>query len=76
MGLKEEVMEVATATLRVPVGCDACMDNTPQWDSLNYIQVVGALEERFGVTFSNDELGRLHSIESICAALSARQVER
>jgi acyl carrier protein len=44
----------------------------PLWDSLNHIQVITAIEERFGVQFSNQEIMRFRSIGAIRAAVEGK----
>jgi acyl carrier protein len=44
------------------------------WDSIRHLNLVMALEETFGVSFSSDELGRLTSYRAIVDALAARGI--
>jgi FkbH-like protein len=39
------------------------------WNSLRHIEIVFAVEEKFGVQFGEDEIAALNDAESICSAL-------
>lgn len=41
------------------------MDDIPEWDSLNFLNVVMALETAFGVTFSPDEAAQMFQVGHI-----------
>jgi len=49
-------------------------EDTGNWDSIRHLNLVMALEEAFGVSFSSDELGRLTSYRAIVDALGQRGV--
>jgi acyl carrier protein len=49
-------------------------EDTSNWDSIRHLNLVMALEEAFGVSFSSDELGRLTSYRAIVDALGQRGV--
>jgi acyl carrier protein len=48
--------------------------DTSNWDSIRHLNLVMALEEAFGVSFTSDELGRLTSYHAIVDALGQRGV--
>lgn len=73
MALQDEVAAVVGGTLGVTVDPSASMENTPEWTSLSYVNVVCALEERYKLIFTNDELQELNSVENICKTLQARE---
>jgi acyl carrier protein len=41
---------------------------TPEWDSLSHIEIVYAVEESLGVTFTVEEIGELDGSAAIVAA--------
>lgn len=49
-------------------------ENISNWDSIRHLNLVMALEEAFGVSFTSDELGRLTSYRAIVDALGQRGV--
>lgn len=49
-------------------------EDASNWDSIRHLNLVMALEEAFGVSFSSDELGRLTSYRAIADALAERGI--
>ncbi len=50
----------------------AAAADIPEWDSLNHIQVITAIESHFGVEFSNQEIMRFRNLGNICATVKAK----
>lgn len=48
-----------------PVKPSFCREEHPAWDSLKQIEVVFALEDRFGIRFSEVEMPQLDSVAKI-----------
>jgi acyl carrier protein len=46
------------------------METVEKWDSLNHLKLVLALEEDFGVSFTEEQLTNLFSYESIESTLT------
>lgn len=46
--------------------------NEPRWDSLRHMNLVFALEDAFGVRFSDEEIPMLTSVRAIEEALAKR----
>lgn len=44
----------------------------PAWDSLGHIQLVAALEEKYGVQFSTDEILNLFSVADIARSIEEK----
>ncbi len=51
------------------------MDSIGQWDSLNHMNLMMALEEEFSIQFDNTEVMKLTSMESILQALKRKNIE-
>ncbi len=51
---------------------DLAFGDLPQWDSMGHMDVMIALEERFGVEINADTIGQLTSIPAICAYLKEK----
>jgi acyl carrier protein len=49
---------------------DWSMETVERWDSLNHLKLVLALEEEFGVSFTEEQLTNLFSYESIEGTLA------
>jgi acyl carrier protein len=61
---EEALREVMSAVLNVPVssiGPDASMDNIGEWDSLQHIKLVLAVEEEFGVSIPDEDVANVTS---------------
>lgn len=50
---------------RAELGEATSRDDIPEWDSVGHLNLMLALEEAFGVTFSVDEMAELVSVEAI-----------
>jgi acyl carrier protein len=44
----------------------------PQWDSLNHVRLVFAIEDTFGARFTPREFRSMNSVKEICALLENR----
>jgi citrate synthase len=72
----EEVKALIGETLRLPA--DRVTDrlsfgDVSEWDSLGHMNLLMALEERYGVPLDEDLIARLVSVEAICAYLEERE---
>ncbi len=46
--------------------------DVPGWDSFNHVNLVLALEEEFGLTFSTAEIGKLASVGDFCCLIEGK----
>jgi acyl carrier protein len=70
--------EVLTNTLGVPVSEideHSSMGNTPKWDSLPHVMLLGELEANYGIRSSDDEMTTVTSIARIRGILRERGLE-
>lgn len=51
------------------LGPDASMESVPQWDSLQHLGFVVALEEEFGCTIPPEDIPELNTVTAIVAWL-------
>lgn len=51
---------------------DINRQNTQNWDSLKHIEIMFALEDELGITFSEEELMALDSVKKIVDAVQHR----
>ena len=66
--MKEKIKEIMAAVFEMnAVDIKDSDDSTtiPNWDSLNQMNLIVALEEEFNVRFEDDEIVELTSFESI-----------
>ena len=64
----DELKQVIAETLQVPVETvadDSSPATLPQWDSLAHLNLVMALEQKFGVSFTLDEIIQLQDVPTI-----------
>jgi acyl carrier protein len=57
-----KIKQVMSAVLEIPVESiadDASSDNIENWDSLRHLNLILALEEEFGVSIPDEEVGNL-----------------
>lgn len=70
----QQVLALIEAALGKPPGSlddGAALDLTEGWDSLKTMEVVCAVEQRFGTTFTARQMMALDSAQSICEALES-----
>lgn len=73
---KEMIAAIIAEVLQAPdVGNDSMMSTVSEWDSLNHIRVILAIEEKTGCKFLPTEMGRATSIEKIYNILSSKRKE-
>ena len=73
--MKPELREVLARVLEVDpatLADDTSVETEPRWDSLRHMTLLFALEDEFGVQFTDDELPALTSVAAIERALAAR----
>ncbi len=69
---------IVSTILQVPeqqVADDLTPDKADTWDSLNHLNLIGALEEEFGVQFSAESLDNTQSVPRLKALLAEHGVE-
>ncbi len=57
-----KIKEVMSAVFEIPVESildDSSTDNLENWDSLRHLNLILALEEEFGISIPDDEVGNL-----------------
>jgi len=71
--MKQRVLRIASDVLGEPIdrlNGDSSPDSVESWDSLNHMNLVLALEEEFGIQFTDDQIMQLLSVDAITAALA------
>ena len=75
--MNERVRQILSLALEMPahqISEALSAEHTSNWDSIHHLNLVMALEEAFGVSFSSDELGQLTSYRAIADALAQRGI--
>ena len=73
--MKERVLEIVSQVMGVPVAEvneKSSPDTIASWDSLNHMNLVLALEEEFGVQFTDDQIVSLLTVEAMIGALAGK----
>ena len=52
---------------------DSHLDNTEGWDSLNHLRSLLALEERFQIMFTPEEMGEIKGVRDMLAIIQKKQ---
>ena len=73
--MNERVRHILAVVLEMPesaIDDRLTAEQATNWDSIRHLDLVMALEEAFGVSFSSEELGALTSYRAIVEALGQR----
>jgi acyl carrier protein len=71
----EQVRQLASDILAVPVeqiGADSSPEMIESWDSIQHLNLVLALEEKFHVEFSPEEMEEMRNLRKICELVETR----
>lgn len=71
----DDVVEIMTGIFGLASGSltlDSSMETVEQWDSLQHINVIMDVEQRFGIVLSPEEVMELHTVRSIVNIVQAR----
>jgi len=74
----EKFRSIVAETLSIPaaqVTDDLTADGIDTWDSLNHINLIGALEQEFGLMLDTQHLAETQSVGRLKAVLAERGVE-
>jgi acyl carrier protein len=63
--LEKELSELLSLILPRPVSITSSRATDPAWDSLKHMQIIFAIEERFGVRFTEEEIPQLDSFAKL-----------
>lgn len=73
--MKNKVLNIVGKVMREPVenlSEESSPDTVEKWDSLQHMNLILALEEEFGVEFSDDEIVEMLSVELILLTLEEK----
>ena len=71
----DQVRQIASDIFSVPVGsvgADSSADTIEAWNSMQHLNLVLALEEKFDVHFSPEEIEEMRSLGTIAAMLEVK----
>jgi acyl carrier protein len=56
----------------IVIGPKTTADNLEDWDSITHVQLIVAVEERFGIHFNTGEIAALENVGQMVAFVEAR----
>lgn len=72
---RQRVLRAFSQIMGVPsdqLGDDSSPDTVDAWDSLHHMRLVFALEQEFGIKFSDEQIMAMSSVERILAGVHER----
>lgn len=66
--MEQKIKSILSSVLNIPVNelnDNASSNNIEKWDSLHHMNVIFALEEEFGVQFSDDDIVQMSDYKTI-----------
>jgi acyl carrier protein len=73
--IQESVAQLLSIAVgrRIAFGETVMRDSEPGWDSLKHVELVFMLEDRFGIQFSEEEMGELRSSDHIVHSIEEKR---
>ena len=66
MNTEKKVIEIISTVLDIPesdINVEMFFSDIPEWDSLNHVHIISAIEEEFGFRFSLDMMMDIETIK-------------
>jgi acyl carrier protein len=73
--MKDKIKNIMSAVFDIDkdtIGDDASTTNLENWDSINHMNLVLAIEEEFNIVFDDEEIVQITSLKSIESTLSKK----
>jgi acyl carrier protein len=70
--IQTEIYDLVSSVLERPVTRETSRDNEPAWDSLKHMEIIFAVEGKWSVTFTEDEMASVSSIVDLEKKLESR----
>ena len=73
--MKDKIKEIMSLVFSVPANAikdDASTQNLENWDSLNHMNLVVALEQEFEIRFDDDEIMNIVSFNEVANNVAAK----
>ncbi|MHC1791945.1 acyl carrier protein [Solidesulfovibrio sp.] len=71
--MEDKVKMIFAQIMELPVesvSIDSSPDNVEEWDSLKHMNLILALEQNFGITFDEEQIVEMMSVEIIIATIN------
>ena len=69
---KTDLEKLIGAILKIPPSSEINRDSSPEWDSLKHMEIIFSLESKYSVTFSEEEMVQMNSVDTIKNLLYTR----
>lgn len=73
--MKDKIKNIMSAVFDIDkdtIGDDASTTNLENWDSINHMNLVLAIEEEFNIVFDDEEIVQITSLKSIESTLGKK----
>ena len=73
--MNESLFEIFSSVMKISKSAitdDSSPDNIELWDSLRHIHFVSALEEKFDIEFTDNEIEEMHNFKLIKSILNQK----
>lgn len=74
--MQNEILEIVSQVMNVPeeqLNDESSPNTVKNWDSLKHMNLILALEEKFAVSFSDDEIVNMLSVKKVIETLSSKK---
>ena len=75
--LDQRVFKIVSQVMNIPaeqVNADSSPENIEQWDSLQHMNLILALEEDLKIKFTDEEIAQMMDVNMILKALSGKNI--
>jgi acyl carrier protein len=77
--MKDKIKSIMSAVFEIDkdvIGDDATTGSLENWDSINHMNLVLAIEEEFSIVFDDEEIVQITSLKSIENTLAKKGIEK
>jgi acyl carrier protein len=71
--IEKKVIDILSTILKTDIGVDSSKINTSSWDSLKNIEIIFALEDTFGLSFSIGQIEKMISVKTITVEIEKNE---
>jgi acyl carrier protein len=71
--MRQQIKDILSLALRSEIADDCSQRNCHNWDSLNHLNIVIALEEAFDISFEPEEIAEMIDIDAIVSIILKKQ---
>jgi acyl carrier protein len=68
--IEEGLIDILGSVLKTAINKETTRFNNEDWDSLNHMEIIFSIEEKFGVQFTEEEIGQMDSFASLSLYLN------